>query len=173
MFRTRQHRAKNKWGGVLKIAQIDQSVRAVARDLGVRWFTWGSKLEGYLKCVSFVFLACLLVDSSRISCRVATKMKTSILPMDRHRTFSESKPSTVLAPISIPLLIVLILLSTSHIKQHVPLLPPSNASTRMLAMSKAPRCWIRTMIRVFAATNVHGRDGWLVDTLGGSEGPIV
>lgn len=49
MFRTRQHRAKNKWGGVLKIFQLDQSIRAVTRAMGVRYFTWGSKLEGWLK----------------------------------------------------------------------------------------------------------------------------
>jgi hypothetical protein len=37
MFRTRQHRAKNKWGGVLKIFQLDQSIRAVAREMRVRY----------------------------------------------------------------------------------------------------------------------------------------
>jgi hypothetical protein len=49
MFRTRQHRARNRWGGVLKIAQIDQSCRAITKEMGVKLFTWGSKLEGYLK----------------------------------------------------------------------------------------------------------------------------
>jgi hypothetical protein len=49
MYRTRQHRAKNRWGGTLKIAQLEQSNRAITREMGVRWFTWGSKLEGYLK----------------------------------------------------------------------------------------------------------------------------
>jgi len=52
MFRTRQHRAKNRWGGVLKIFQLDQSVRTVARELGVRIFPWGSKLEGWLESVA-------------------------------------------------------------------------------------------------------------------------
>lgn len=49
MFRTRQHRAKNRWGGVLKIFQLDQSIKTVAREMGVRYFSWGSKLEGWLK----------------------------------------------------------------------------------------------------------------------------
>jgi hypothetical protein len=49
MFRTRQHRAKNRWGGVLKIFQLDQSLKSLARETGVRYFSWGSKLEGWLK----------------------------------------------------------------------------------------------------------------------------
>lgn len=49
MIRTRQHRGRNEHGGALKIAQLDQSVRTVARDLDVKLFTWGDKLEGWLE----------------------------------------------------------------------------------------------------------------------------
>ncbi|KAJ9098113.1 hypothetical protein QFC21_004442 [Naganishia friedmannii] len=47
MFRTRQIRKQAKWGGLLKIFQLDQSCRAVAKEMGLRYFTWGGKLEGF------------------------------------------------------------------------------------------------------------------------------
>ncbi|KAJ9118872.1 hypothetical protein QFC24_006071 [Naganishia onofrii] len=47
MFRTRQIRKQAKWGGLLKIFQLDQSCRAVAKAMGLRYFTWGGKLEGF------------------------------------------------------------------------------------------------------------------------------
>ena len=47
MFRTRQIRKSDYHDGILKIFQIDQSCRAVAKELGVRLFTWGGKMEGY------------------------------------------------------------------------------------------------------------------------------
>ena len=47
MYRTRQLRAHTEHDEMLKIAQLDQGWRALARELGVRLFTWGGKLEGY------------------------------------------------------------------------------------------------------------------------------
>jgi len=49
MFRTRQHRLYNHDGGVLKIFQFDQSCRALAKEVGVRLFTWGGKMEGWTR----------------------------------------------------------------------------------------------------------------------------
>ena len=39
-------------GGTLKIAQLDQSVRSISKEMGVKLFTWGDKLEGWLKSVA-------------------------------------------------------------------------------------------------------------------------
>lgn len=36
MFRTRQIRKQAKWAGMLKIFQLDQSCRAIAKKLGLR-----------------------------------------------------------------------------------------------------------------------------------------
>jgi hypothetical protein len=36
MFRTRQIRKQAKWGGMLKIFQLDQSCRAIAKKMGLR-----------------------------------------------------------------------------------------------------------------------------------------
>ncbi|KAI9632418.1 uncharacterized protein MKK02DRAFT_40720 [Dioszegia hungarica] len=47
MVRTRHIRLITGWWLQLKIQQLDQGCRAVARGLGVREFTWGDKLEGY------------------------------------------------------------------------------------------------------------------------------
>lgn len=47
MLRTRQFRKRDKDHGQLKIFQLDQSARSVAREEGVREFGWGEKLEGY------------------------------------------------------------------------------------------------------------------------------
>jgi len=49
MFRTRQLRKKDENFSILKIFQLDQSCRSVAKELGVKLFTWGEKLEGYTK----------------------------------------------------------------------------------------------------------------------------
>jgi hypothetical protein len=49
MFRTRQIR-KNQ-NGQMTIFQLDQSCRAISKELGLRLFTWGGKLEGYMECV--------------------------------------------------------------------------------------------------------------------------
>lgn len=46
MFRTRHFRKDNLWNRVLRIFQLDQSVRAIAEELGVKLFDWGGKLEG-------------------------------------------------------------------------------------------------------------------------------
>jgi len=53
MFRTRQIRKDRDDGGVatLRIFQLDQGCRAVAKDMDVRLFTWGGKLEGYQQSV--------------------------------------------------------------------------------------------------------------------------
>lgn len=50
MLRTRQLRKKDDHEGLLKIFQLDQSARSVAREEGVRDFSWGEKLEGYGHC---------------------------------------------------------------------------------------------------------------------------
>lgn len=47
MFRTRQIRSQTKAFNLLKIFQLDQGCRAVAKEMGVKLFTWGGKLEGY------------------------------------------------------------------------------------------------------------------------------
>lgn len=49
MWRTRHIREKNNHGGKLKVYQIDQSNRAVAKEMGLPLFTWGDKIEGYIK----------------------------------------------------------------------------------------------------------------------------
>lgn len=49
MFRTRQLRAATADWHILKIFQLDQALRAVGKDMGIRLFTWGDKLEGYNK----------------------------------------------------------------------------------------------------------------------------
>lgn len=52
MVRTRHIRLITGWWLQLKIQQLDQGCRAVARGLGVREFTWGDKLEGYNQWVT-------------------------------------------------------------------------------------------------------------------------
>lgn len=47
MFRTRQLRLQTKWDSMLKIFQLDQGCRAIAKEMDVKLFTWGGKLEGY------------------------------------------------------------------------------------------------------------------------------
>jgi hypothetical protein len=47
MFRTRQFRRNVRNGAGIRIFQLDQGCRAVARDMGVKLFTWGEKMEGY------------------------------------------------------------------------------------------------------------------------------
>lgn len=47
MFRTRQLRAAADDFHLLTIFQLDQGLRALGRELGVKLFTWGDKLEGY------------------------------------------------------------------------------------------------------------------------------
>ena len=47
MFRTRQLRSSASDFNMLKIFQLDQGWRAVAKEMGVKLFTWGGKLEGY------------------------------------------------------------------------------------------------------------------------------
>jgi len=49
MFRTRQLRKKDENFSIMKIFQLDQSCKSVARELGVKLFSWGEKLEGYTK----------------------------------------------------------------------------------------------------------------------------
>ena len=49
MYRTRHIREKNNHGGKLRVFQLDQSNRGVARDFGIPLFTWGDKIEGYVK----------------------------------------------------------------------------------------------------------------------------
>lgn len=56
MLRTRQHRGMDEHGGKLKIAQLDQSLRSIAKEMDVKLFTWGDKLEGWLKCEIFGIL---------------------------------------------------------------------------------------------------------------------
>ncbi|KAG8884314.1 hypothetical protein FRB97_004578 [Tulasnella sp. 331] len=46
MFRTRHLRKDNRWNRVLRIFQLDQSVRAIAEELGIKLFDWGGNLEG-------------------------------------------------------------------------------------------------------------------------------
>ena len=53
MLRTRQHRGMDENSGKLKIAQLDQSLRSIAKEMDVKLFTWGDKLEGWLKCDPF------------------------------------------------------------------------------------------------------------------------
>jgi len=50
MLRTRQVRKKDDHEGLLRIFQLDQSAKSVAREEGVRTFGWGEKLEGYGHC---------------------------------------------------------------------------------------------------------------------------
>ena len=57
MLRTRQHRGMDEHGGKLKIAQLDQSLRSIAKEMDVKLFTWGDKLEGWLKCDPFGILS--------------------------------------------------------------------------------------------------------------------
>lgn len=47
MFRTRQLRAVAEDFHLLTIFQLDQGLRALGSELGVRLFTWGDQLEGY------------------------------------------------------------------------------------------------------------------------------
>ncbi|KIO26215.1 hypothetical protein M407DRAFT_243785 [Tulasnella calospora MUT 4182] len=47
MFRTRHFRFDNNWNHILRLFQLDQSVRAIAAELGIKLFTWGGKLEGH------------------------------------------------------------------------------------------------------------------------------
>lgn len=47
MFRTRQLRANADDFHLLTIFQLDQGLRALGKELGVKLFTWGDKLEGY------------------------------------------------------------------------------------------------------------------------------
>lgn len=47
MFRTRQLREVHDHDQLLRVFQLDQAARAVARQDGVALFTWGEKLEGY------------------------------------------------------------------------------------------------------------------------------
>ncbi|KAG9019645.1 hypothetical protein FRB90_011991 [Tulasnella sp. 427] len=47
MFRTRHFRHDNRWNHILRLFQLDQSVRAIAEELGIKLFTWGGKLEGH------------------------------------------------------------------------------------------------------------------------------
>jgi hypothetical protein len=35
--------------GLLRIFQLDQGARALSKELNMKLFTWGEKLEGYLK----------------------------------------------------------------------------------------------------------------------------
>jgi len=46
MFRTRHFRIDNQWNRIIRIFQLDESVRAIATELGVKLFMWGDKLEG-------------------------------------------------------------------------------------------------------------------------------
>lgn len=46
MFRTRHFRKNNNWNRVRHIFQLDQSLRAIGEELGVKLFVWGGKLEG-------------------------------------------------------------------------------------------------------------------------------
>jgi hypothetical protein len=48
MFRVRQHRLRNHQGGVMKIHQLDQSSRAICKEMGVKLFLWGERLEGFI-----------------------------------------------------------------------------------------------------------------------------
>ena len=34
-------------GQALRIYQLDQGGKSVSLEMGVKWFTWGEKLEGY------------------------------------------------------------------------------------------------------------------------------
>lgn len=46
MFRTR-HMRKDNWGArEWRIFQLDQSVRAISEELGIKLYLWGDKLEG-------------------------------------------------------------------------------------------------------------------------------
>ncbi|WOO86168.1 uncharacterized protein LOC62_07G009656 [Vanrija pseudolonga] len=47
MFRTRQIREVHSYDQLLRVFQLDQAARAVAKEDGVALFTWGEKLEGY------------------------------------------------------------------------------------------------------------------------------
>lgn len=49
MYRTRQIRKHTAHDELLRIFQLDESCRAVALEMGVKEFTWGDKLEGYVK----------------------------------------------------------------------------------------------------------------------------
>jgi hypothetical protein len=71
MLRTRQHRGMDEHGGKLKIAQLDQSLRSIAKEMDVKLFTWGDKLEGWLKCHPF-----------------------GILPLEQHELISAISPGT-------------------------------------------------------------------------------
>lgn len=50
MLRTRHIRENTQDWGLLKVFQLDEGCRAVARGMGVREFSWGAKLEGYDQC---------------------------------------------------------------------------------------------------------------------------
>lgn len=49
MIRTRHIRDKNNNGGKIRVFQLDQSNRAVAKEFGLPLFTWGDKIEGWVK----------------------------------------------------------------------------------------------------------------------------
>ncbi|KAF8579009.1 hypothetical protein K439DRAFT_1638368 [Ramaria rubella] len=46
MFRTRHFRESNRWNRIMRIFQLDQNLRAVARELDIKLFRWGDLLEG-------------------------------------------------------------------------------------------------------------------------------
>ncbi|KAG8978390.1 hypothetical protein FRC05_010635 [Tulasnella sp. 425] len=47
MFRTRHFRHDNSWNHIWRVFQLDQSIRAIGEELGIKLFTWGGKLEGH------------------------------------------------------------------------------------------------------------------------------
>lgn len=49
MYRTRHHRKKFDYYGGLAIFQMDQSSKMEVEQRGVKLFTWGEKLEGYVE----------------------------------------------------------------------------------------------------------------------------
>lgn len=77
MLRTRQLRKKDDHEGLLKIFQLDQSAKSVAREEGVREFGWGEKLEGYGHCEWFLSFFSFCSMHGRLTARVRGCMEKS------------------------------------------------------------------------------------------------
>lgn len=56
MFRTRHIRARSDQWAMLVIEQLDQGMRAVGAEMGLREFRWGDLMIGYSSSVSFALL---------------------------------------------------------------------------------------------------------------------
>jgi hypothetical protein len=56
MFRTRHIRARSDQWAMLVIEQLDQGMRAVGAEMGVREFRWGDLMIGYSSSVLFALL---------------------------------------------------------------------------------------------------------------------